>query len=106
MPPYEVIVVPAVPAVPISSKLYSTCHPDHIRKFPSKGREILDILEATPNIKWRHELDHDTESVFWLLFYWLVSAQPENEKVEPISDQRLYLIQFISGLVFGAGTLE
>jgi hypothetical protein len=36
----------------------------------------------------------------------VVGAQPENEKAEPISDQRLYLIQFISGLVFGAGTLE
>jgi hypothetical protein len=78
VPPHEVIVVPAVPAVPISPKPYATCHPDRIRKFPSQGRLFLDIPEDTPKIQWRHELNHDTESVFWLLFYWLVSAQPEN----------------------------
>ena len=25
--------------------------------------------------KWRHELNHDTEYVFWLLLYWVVCAQ-------------------------------
>jgi hypothetical protein len=83
VPPHQVIVVPAVPAVPISSKPYTTCHPDRIRKFPSKGMEVLQVPKA-PNIQWRHELDHDTESVFWLLLYWLVGAQPENAEEQQI----------------------
>ena len=37
------------------------------------------------NRQWRHELDHDAESVFWLLLYWVVGAQPaEREKEEII----------------------
>jgi hypothetical protein len=78
VPPHQVIVVPAVPAVPISPEHYTTCHPDRIRTFPDQGMEVLQIPEEAPDIQWRHELNHDTESVFWLLFYWLVSAQPEN----------------------------
>jgi hypothetical protein len=32
------------------------------------------------NHQWRHELDHDTESVqvFWLMLYWAVGVQPGN----------------------------
>jgi hypothetical protein len=26
---------------------------------------------------WTHELDHDMESVFWLLLYWAIVTQPE-----------------------------
>jgi hypothetical protein len=34
-------------------------------------------LSARPNIsKFRHKLCHDTESVFWLLLYWFMRAQP------------------------------
>ena len=35
--------------------------------------------------RWRHELDHDAESVFWLLLYWAVGAQPEGFQEEPIN---------------------
>jgi hypothetical protein len=38
------------------------------------------------NRPWRHDLDHDAESVFWLLLYWVVGAQPaEREKERIIS---------------------
>jgi len=33
---------------------------------------------------FRHELDHDTESMFWLLLYWAVGAHPEGKEEEPI----------------------
>src|SRR5579863_8702955 len=36
------------------------------------------------NCQWKHELDHDTESVFWLLLYWAVCAQPEQSREEAI----------------------
>jgi hypothetical protein len=72
-----------VPPVPISPERYRIFHPDRIEKFPDQEMEILRVPKA-PNIKWRHELDHDTESVFWLLFYWLVGAQPENAEEQLI----------------------
>jgi hypothetical protein len=39
---------------------------------------------VTENQLWRHELDHDTESVFWLLLYWAIAAQPEEGEEELI----------------------
>jgi hypothetical protein len=39
---------------------------------------------VTENQQWRHELDHDTESVFWLLLYWAIAAQPEEGGEEVI----------------------
>ena len=37
------------------------------------------------NRQWRHELDHDAESVFWLLLYWVVGAQPAEREKEEIT---------------------
>ena len=33
---------------------------------------------------WAHELEHDAESVFWLLVYWAVVAQPKDLPREDI----------------------
>jgi hypothetical protein len=63
---------------------YETCHPDRIKKFPYRPREFSFISTEGTDPKWRHELDHDTESVFWVLLYWLIGAQPEKEEKEPI----------------------
>lgn len=35
--------------------------------------------------KWRHDLDHDAESVFWLLYYWAMCAQPVGHPEERLS---------------------
>ncbi|KAJ8515929.1 hypothetical protein ONZ45_g6726 [Pleurotus djamor] len=32
---------------------------------------------------WRHELYHDAESVFWLLFYWIFFAVPSTHEEDP-----------------------
>jgi hypothetical protein len=37
------------------------------------------------NRQWRHELDHDTESVFWLMLYWAVGVQPKEGPQEAIN---------------------
>ena len=75
-----------IPEVPSSSvERYRTCHPDRIKKFPHRPHEYSLISTEGTDHQWRHELDHDTESVFWVFFYWLVGAQPENETEEPIA---------------------
>ena len=46
------------------------------------------VESASPdsiNRQWRHELDHDAESVFWLLLYWVVGAQPAEREKEDVS---------------------
>jgi len=74
-----------VPAVPPSPHIYSLHHPDRVKNFPSKGRILVE--EASPdsiNRQWRHELDHDAESILWLLLYWVVLAQPVQSPKELI----------------------
>ena len=36
------------------------------------------------NREWRHKLDHDSESVFWLIFSWSVGIQPVDKSMEGI----------------------
>ncbi|KAG8971506.1 hypothetical protein FRB90_010477, partial [Tulasnella sp. 427] len=67
----------AIPAIPPSPDIYTSKHPDRVNRFPemvstapSKSRE------SDQQVDTRHELDHDVESVFWLVFYWAMSAQP------------------------------
>jgi hypothetical protein len=48
--------------------------------FPEEIEELVDprkLKNQSQDDKWRHELDHDVESVFWLLLYWAMVAQPE-----------------------------
>ena len=75
-----------VPPVPASPGPYTRHHPDRIKKFPLKERLLVEsVSPGGVNRQWRHELDHDTESVFWLLLYWVVGAQPAHRKKEEIN---------------------
>jgi hypothetical protein len=66
-----------VPTVPNSPELYALNHPDRIKKFPPGGVELVIRTSMHSNSRqWRHELNHDAESVFWLLFFWVVGAPP------------------------------
>jgi hypothetical protein len=75
-------VIPALPASPLP---YSLKHPARAQKFKSANKVILDS-ETTKchSTEWRHELEHDAESVFWLLLYWAIMVQPQGGKREPI----------------------
>jgi hypothetical protein len=68
-----------IPEVPESPKCYAKAHSDRIDTF--RNEIELEInprkLKNQPQDEgWRHELDHDVESVFWLLLYWAMVAQP------------------------------
>lgn len=74
------------PPVPNSPEIYARHHPDRIKKFPVEDDKV--VRKPSPdsvNRQWRHELDHDAESVFWLLVYWAVGAQPAHRKKEDVS---------------------
>ena len=72
------------PPVPSSPECYRQHHPERVETFPSKRRLLVESASPdSDNRQWRHELDHDAESVFWLLLFWIVGAQPaECEKEE------------------------
>jgi len=74
-----------IPPVPCSPECYTSKHPDRIDKFPLE--EVTWGVGASAdsvNREWRQELDHDAESVFWLIFFWSMSVQPVDEPKEDI----------------------
>lgn len=81
MAPPRSFVIPAMPESPVP---YTSNHPDRIKRFPVHAQIVKEPSKDAMNCKWRHELDHDAESVFWLLVYWAVSAQPEKSQEESI----------------------
>jgi hypothetical protein len=68
-----------VPDVPESPECYAKAHSERIDNF--LGQSELLISPHKPKNQPQdngggHELDHDVESVFWLLLYWAMVAQP------------------------------
>jgi hypothetical protein len=70
-----------VPQVPKSPECYANAHLDRIKQFPPETDEVLvdsrKLKNQSQDYVWRHELDHDVESVFWLLLHWAMVMQPE-----------------------------
>ena len=78
--------VTLVPAVPDSPKVYTLNHPERIKQFPLQRRLLVETASPDSiNRQWRHELDHDAESVFWLLLFWAVGAQPVQGDITKVS---------------------
>jgi hypothetical protein len=80
-----------VRGIPNSPDVYAKAHPDRVKKFPSSTKALYNPEENNDEKEfsgWRHELEHDAESVFWLLLYWAMVAQPENcheERIDMVS---------------------
>jgi hypothetical protein len=77
-----------VPAIPECPKEYASKHSDRAKQFPENtpDRRIQSegIQSQGKQLEWRHELEHDAESVFWLLLYWAMVAQPQQLPKEEI----------------------
>jgi hypothetical protein len=100
-----------VPEIPDYPDSYAKVHPDRVKSFPP-GLKELDINPKRIDVNkrddgWRHELEHDTESVFWLLLYWAMVAQPVDCAKETIdsfswsgllgdSEKRQSLVEILS----------
>jgi hypothetical protein len=67
--------------VPQSPECYALVHQNRIEKFPGETEEIQinprELMNQSQG-EWRHGLEHDAESVFWLLVYWAVVVQPKD----------------------------
>jgi len=81
----------AVPGIPNNPDLYAKAHPDRVKRFPSSEEEFIvnpKLVDDNKSHWWRHELEHDAESVFWLLLYWAMVVQPENRPKQEIDAGR------------------
>ncbi|KAI9455217.1 hypothetical protein F5148DRAFT_1369876 [Russula earlei] len=81
--------VTQVPGIPQSRSPYAMAHPDRVKKFSSLIEEKIFVPVPTPTDKgscdeFSHELNHDAESIFWLLLYWAMVVQPEKGGKEMI----------------------
>ena len=71
--------------IPPCPPSYASVHPDRVREFPAEGPGVVHNVSAdSEQHVWRHELEHDAESVFWLLCFWAVTAQPKDGTPEDI----------------------
>ena len=78
-----------VPPVPRSPEFYASVHLDRIAKFRIAEEQILRNPERERS-PWRHELEHDAESVFWHFLYWAIVVHPADsdglpEEIDPVS---------------------
>jgi hypothetical protein len=65
--------------------VYGSKHPDRKKEFPENMDGFSVSGYPSQAADWRHELDHDAESVFWLLLYWAMVVQPEGTQAEEIN---------------------
>lgn len=76
-------------SIPPSPPLYEERHPDRIKAFshPALLKEFFSDLLVPEAVvtAFRHELDHDSESVFWVMAYWCMTAQPKDAELDPIN---------------------
>ncbi|KAJ8519792.1 hypothetical protein ONZ45_g3316 [Pleurotus djamor] len=70
------------PPIPVAHADYKKLYPDRVRDFPPSHSQ--DQPQDPKARAWRHDLEHDSESVFWVLFYWLMVARPLGKTPEPI----------------------
>jgi hypothetical protein len=78
--PLDTEIIYRVPKLPKSPECYASAHRERIKDFPEASDILVDPFELKNQSQedtWRHELDHDVESVFWLLLYWAMVMQPE-----------------------------
>jgi hypothetical protein len=69
--------------IPDAPPAYRVRHPERYNKFPP----VEPKMYSSPKVDeqgWRHDLDHEAESVFWVLVYWLMAASPVNLPEEKI----------------------
>ncbi|KAG8906203.1 hypothetical protein FRB99_007419, partial [Tulasnella sp. 403] len=75
----------SIPPIPPAPEQYANHYRDtRLRRFPETPVALFQAPAKPESAPWRHELDHDVESVFWLMLYWAMTAQPPGGQPQPI----------------------
>lgn len=79
-PDTGVVVVAPVPKAPAAC---ASRHPKRSQDFlPTDANFLLEKPHGNPP-PWTHEVEHDSESVFWVFLYWVMGVQPADCPTEP-----------------------
>ncbi|KAJ2918294.1 hypothetical protein MD484_g2085, partial [Candolleomyces efflorescens] len=68
-----------VDEIPDAPAAYQARHPERYDQFsPIPPTMYISPKVSEEELKrgWRHDLDHEAESIFWVLVYWLMAASP------------------------------
>jgi hypothetical protein len=60
-------------------KAYKAAVPDRLEAFPPNKVETVEIPSDKPHTSFKHKLQYDAESVFWLLLWWAMLACPAED---------------------------
>jgi len=81
-PRLGIITFPSIPKFETEGicRIYSKCHPERASKFDEANDFLpITISNLDKTKEHRHELRHDAESIFWLLFWWAIHACPQGD---------------------------
>ncbi|KAJ2925742.1 hypothetical protein H1R20_g11347, partial [Candolleomyces eurysporus] len=78
--PKDIRLVAGIPKAP---RAYASQHPKRSEDFPPSSATILSEIPDDHPRPWRHDIDHDSESVFWVFLYWAMGVQPNDHPSEP-----------------------
>ena len=53
---------------------YKAAVPDRLDAFPETKPRTYTVAKDIPHEPFKHELQYDAESVFWLLLWWAIQA--------------------------------
>jgi hypothetical protein len=73
---YTLMPMPQFDQAPEAYGAYGAAVPDRLRAFPKNIERLYRLPNDIRHNPFKHELQYDAESVFWLLLWWAISAYP------------------------------
>jgi hypothetical protein len=88
---YTLMPMPQFDQAPEAYKAYEAAVPGRLRAFPKNIERLYRLPNDIPHEPFKHELQYDAESVFWLLLWWAISAYPVDVAADDkIIDDRVW----------------
>jgi hypothetical protein len=73
---YTLMSMPQFDQASEAYKAYEAAVPDRLKAFPATEVRIYLVMSDIPQTPFKHKLQYDAESVFWLLLWWAIQAYP------------------------------
>jgi hypothetical protein len=83
-------IFPPMPQLDDAQKTYERHLSARLKEFPLNEEERRKLIEHQFIESFQHHLRYDAESVFWLLLWWAIQAQPKSTKFKPEDIDNLY----------------
>jgi hypothetical protein len=86
---YQLMPMPQFDQADEAYGAYKDAVPGRLDEFPATEKQFYDVESDIRHTPYKHELQYDAESVFWLLLWWAIQACPlgHSLKVNKIDDR-------------------